>query len=502
MKATLISIKPSHQAEAAGRPALTPEELSATLARHSRNGDGFDEILKLVDHANPDASVDRIFKMVDYGHRSIADMAPVAINLEGVSCWLVYLIWSFSARAGGQECSTRYIGFQNSGAVDFSLTGLPEECRGEWHAFLETAIGHYHGMTALWRAAAEACPQIMRVPEADLDQAAAGDERSIRKVERLRRNFALDRARYWIPAAMLTNVGLVMPAGAWVDLCAMLLSHPVPEAYMLGHAIRDEMRLVVPRLIKHACTSREWVESLMNEIDDDRDMLFAPDMQGVPGEILTPEISVEIDTSRCLRRLPSLLHADVAIRAFACHTNRYAPLGRDARRVFVRYGIDGVALAELRDLNRHRTGYKVAPMVPLGFYGASDEIEQHIPAAAAVAASTHARAMTFGLDAVTRQRNWLRFSSPAHVYWSLLGTQVPFEHGTTLDKMAYTIALRTGAGAHFRYAGHMRSVHARLLERMPQLDGLIGVGDRRASTILRQRFDQFKQPTSPSFQAG
>jgi hypothetical protein len=25
---------------------------------------------------------------------------------------------------------------------------------------------------------------------------------------------------------------------------------------------------------------------------------------------------------------------------------------------------------------------------------------------------------------------------------------------------------------------------------------------RRASTILRQRFDQFKQPTSPSFQAG
>jgi hypothetical protein len=26
--------------------------------------------------------------------------------------------------------------------------------------------------------------------------------------------------------------------------------------------------------------------------------------------------------------------------------------------------------------------------------------------------------------------------------------------------------------------------------------------ERRASTILRQRFDQFKQPTSPSFQAG
>jgi len=31
---------------------------------------------------------------------------------------------------------------------------------------------------------------------------------------------------------------------------------------------------------------------------------------------------------------------------------------------------------------------------------------------------------------------------------------------------------------------------------------VVDLTERRASTILRQRSDQFKQPTSPSFQAG
>jgi hypothetical protein len=44
--------------------------------------------------------------MVDYGHQSIADMAPVALFMDGVSLLLAYLVWSLCPLAGGQESST------------------------------------------------------------------------------------------------------------------------------------------------------------------------------------------------------------------------------------------------------------------------------------------------------------------------------------------------------------------------------------------------------------
>jgi hypothetical protein len=47
-----------------------------------------------------------------------------------------------------------------------------------------------------------------------------------------------------------------------------------------------------------------------------------------------------------------------------------------------------------------------------------------------------------------------------------------------------------------------RDLVTRLLMAMGAAEVIAAKEGRRASTILRQRFDQFKQPTSPSFQAG
>jgi thymidylate synthase ThyX len=49
--------------------------------------------------------------MIDYGHQSIADMAPVAIFIDGISLWLAYHVWTLCPTAGGQESSTRYINY-------------------------------------------------------------------------------------------------------------------------------------------------------------------------------------------------------------------------------------------------------------------------------------------------------------------------------------------------------------------------------------------------------
>jgi anti-sigma factor ChrR (cupin superfamily) len=112
MKATHVSLRPTEAAAAAGRPALTPELLAACGARYSRSNAGLDAILARIDPAQLDRSVDSIFRLLDYGHQSIADMAPVAMFLDGISQWLAYYVWSLCSTAGGQESSTRYIRFE------------------------------------------------------------------------------------------------------------------------------------------------------------------------------------------------------------------------------------------------------------------------------------------------------------------------------------------------------------------------------------------------------
>ncbi len=109
MQVTCVGIKPTKALVEHGSPALTPELMAACGARYSRNGEGLSAILAKVDSANEDAAVDSIFRMVDYGHQSIADMVPVAMFIDGVSLWLALRLWWASPTAGGQESSTRYI---------------------------------------------------------------------------------------------------------------------------------------------------------------------------------------------------------------------------------------------------------------------------------------------------------------------------------------------------------------------------------------------------------
>src|SRR5690625_1672545 len=108
MKATALAIVPPQAAE--DSPKVTPELLASVLARYSRSNQGLGAILEKVDLANPDASIDRILKFVDYGHASIAGLTGgIAVALDGASMWLAYKLFEISQMADGQETSTRYI---------------------------------------------------------------------------------------------------------------------------------------------------------------------------------------------------------------------------------------------------------------------------------------------------------------------------------------------------------------------------------------------------------
>jgi len=448
MRATLVSLSPTQAATNAHRPALTPELLAATGARYSRSNEGLEAILAKIDPLNPDKSVDSIFKMVDFGHASIADLVPVAIFMDGISMWLAYYLWALCPLAGGQESSTRYIRLSADNLPDPNDIGIPESSQGEWKSAMESALDAYEKSLAFWENQAALHPELTRIPASLL---ADQSDKAQKTVARMKRNYAFDRARYFLPAALKTNVMMVQSARAWVSLCQQLLSHPLPEPQKLGALIREELALVAPRLIKHAAAQPSLVEASKQQ--EER---FSSAAEPFPPSMGEAQPLPFLDV------LPwhSQMGEDFS-RDLAFHDNRYAPIGEGLQMTGVRFGWEAVALADLRDLNRHRTGSKFVSWTPRGFYGAGDQAQNpHLDALLEVGEQLTSRAA----QAQGEQGG---------VYWFLLGAQFAFQHTTTADKFIYEAELRTGVGAHYRYAKHLRDVLELWYEKFPSTRGLI-----------------------------
>ena len=459
MNVIQVAINPTQASKDAGRPALTPELLAASGARYSRNNEGLESILSKIDPENPDKSVDSIFRMLDYGHQSIADMAPVAMFIDGISLWLAYYIWSICPTASGQESSTRYINYSAKEAVPPEELGITGSHGDAWRALISECYDGYAEALKLWQEIADDDPSQMRIPAALLNDPS---EKMQKKVARMKRNYAFDRARYFLPVSAPTNVMLLMSARAWTGLIQHLLSYPLPEAQKLGTKIREELLLAAPRLGKHATVKPSLEQGLAAEIDQVRQLSLQWDRKYLLNEICPahpPTAFVETFA-------PQEMTAD-AKHDLQFHDNRYAWIGPGLRRTTVRFGWQAVAMAELRDLNRHRTGSKWCPLIPRGFYCAADQLpdEKHKDALAKLA--------TIGRRAAAASRALLECGDPAYIYWTMLGTQYHFEHTTTADKFLYEAELRTGTGAHYRYARHLHDALELWYEQYPETKNLV-----------------------------
>jgi thymidylate synthase ThyX len=445
LRVTHVALTSTPDARAAGRPELTPELLSATGARYSRSIDGLDVILSKIDPSDMDAAVDRIFKFVDYGHASIADMAPVAMFIDGISMWLAYHIWSLVPTAGGQESSTRYIRIANDTLLGADVTGASDSN----HA--SAAMDIYNQALAYWEGIAEQFPALVRIPQGTPTKAAA----------RIRRNYAFDRARYFLPVTAQTNMMLVMSARGWVGLIQQLLASGLAEAEQVAAVMRDELALVTPRLIRHARLVDGIAAGIRaNQVEvSQRANVIPNDLASGFGEARDTAF-VDID-------VPADVTDAAMTSSFAFHDNRYGFVGDALRRTSVRFGWEAVTMAELRDLNRHRTGNKYCPMLPLGFYCALDEVPEGVDASPLEAWAQRGRQMTLAA------REGIAAGNPADIYKSLLGSQFFFEHTTTADKFIYEAELRTGTGAHYKYAKHLHDCLELWYKRFPETKGLV-----------------------------
>lgn len=435
MKVTGLALVPPPTA--AGLPKVTPELLASVLARYSRSNEGIHRILEKVDLANPDESIDRILKFVDYGHASIGGLTGgLAIALDDVSMWLAYKVFEIAQMADGQESSTRYITMAPTSLPRPEEIGLPADLAPRWTALMAGAFAAYNAEYARLDQAALANPGLVRLPP-DAKPAV---------VTRLRKNYALDRARYFIPFATRTNLGLVQSSRMWAATVKHLDSLPMPEAQAVARLIRDELLKVSPRLMRHSQAEKSYQEQARQELAGSLKL----GLERLSTAPLADQVWVKVD-----RDTPPWLPEDQSMADALRHrANRYGWQGKATRRMRVTFAWNNMAIAELRDLNRHRTGHRWTPLIQAGFYLPPE-----------IRAADHAALLREQADLT---RELMQRGSPAYVYSLLLGAQTPFEHSTHADKFIYEAELRTGMGAHFRYAEHLSAALREFHRQVPE----------------------------------
>jgi hypothetical protein len=322
--------------------------------------------------------------------------------------------------------------------------GIPGDLAGRWRDLLARSFEAYHAEYARLDALGTTEPQRVRLP--------AGASPAV--ATRLRKNFALDRARYFIPVATRTNVGLVQSSRMWAMTVKHLASLPHPEAQAAAALIRDELLKQSPRLMRHSHAEKSYEEQARQELETSL-TLGRERLSSAP---LADDVWVHVDRATP----PWLAERQPVAEALRHRANRYGQQGTATRRMRVSFAWNNLAVAELRDLNRHRTGHRYTPFIQAGFY-LPPEIDR----------SAHARLLN---DQLALTRELLDRGSPAYVYSLLLGAQTPFEHGTHADKFIYEAELRTGMGAHFRYAEHLSAALRRFLEEVPEARGWVTEG--------------------------
>jgi thymidylate synthase ThyX len=430
-------------------PTVTPELLASVLARYSRSNKGLDAILASVDKSAPDASVDAIFRFVDYGHASITGMTGgIAVAIDGLSMFLAYKLFDIAQLCDGQESSTRYIKMDRSSIPAPNEVGIPQNCAERWESFTARAFETYREVYDTLDDKVRRNPDIIALP-------AGVDEKVI---DRIRKNYALDRARYLIPFAAKTNAAYVMTARAWADTLCRLESLPLPEAAACAGLVRAELDKFVPRMTRHSFKTPAS-ESQANRLSSYG--ISEIGKYGVCVDNIADEVYLDVADGRPAF-LPDLQSIE---EAFDGKENRYSEVGTSVRRATVRAAWNNMAVAELRDLNRHRSGYRFSPLCPKGFYIPEDVKHPKI--------GELLKDYKALVESIASQEN----GAAAYVYALLLGTQVAFEHSTHLDKFIYEIELRTGLGAHFRYAEHLLKASEVLIQKMPGLAPFVQKGN-------------------------
>ncbi|HLJ25189.1 MAG TPA: FAD-dependent thymidylate synthase [Candidatus Angelobacter sp.] len=222
---------------------VDPEVQAYAMAKYSRSALSMKESLKEISEQKAEQFLNTFY--LQYGHRSIADLAHLAFAVEKLSI-LAAIVLVDEQRWDGQERSTRYQNFKKSGyfVPDFAgddnlkakYCGTLDFLFAEYEIFTQEMLRYYTGQVAR--------------PEGMAEEA----------YTRTLRARAFDNSRYLLPLATNTSLGQIVSARTLESQIARLLSSPYSEVRCLGELLKQAAR--EPSFNVYAESHRSLIEEI------------------------------------------------------------------------------------------------------------------------------------------------------------------------------------------------------------------------------------------------
>jgi thymidylate synthase ThyX len=303
-----VTAMPSIEPDPSQAPAIEvyavygaePEIQAYAMAKYSRSSLSMKESLKEISRQKAEKFLNTFY--FQYGHRSIADLAHIALAIERLSI-LAAIAVADEQRWDGQERSTRYQNFSESG---YYTPVLGASTRSLYTTAITALFSEYDLLSEqMFRYLAHITPK----PSAMKQEA----------YERTLRARAFDISRYLLPLATNTSLGEIVNARTLESQIVRLLSHTHQEVRHLGE------------LLKRAATSPAYnvnEQSLRETVEQIR--ALSPEMGSRAENELLREVRVaptlvkyadpnsyEIESRRELRQAARELMANARIQAAA-----------------------------------------------------------------------------------------------------------------------------------------------------------------------------------------
>jgi thymidylate synthase ThyX len=222
---------------------VEPEIQAYAMAKYSRSALSMKESLQEINQQKAEKFLNTFY--FQYGHRSIADLAHIALAIEKLSI-LAAIAVADEQRWDGQERSTRYQDFKKSGYFTPAF-GKDEQARSLYKNTIEDLFAEYESLSE------QMFRYLMGITPKPTEMKQEGYERTLRAR-------AFDISRYLLPLATNTSLGEIVNARTLESQVSRLLAHTHGEVRRLGE------------LLKRAATSpaynvnRESLERLVKDI--------------------------------------------------------------------------------------------------------------------------------------------------------------------------------------------------------------------------------------------
>lgn len=427
-------------------------------ARLSRSRDNIYDIIDSVSENNVDSD-GRIEKItVNYGHRSVGDMANINVFIDKVPMFLAMKLFYLIPALSGQENSTRYIDFSNYSYLN--PTGqLSNKSVEEYNLIMQGWMSLYDKAFVYY-----------------YDQLRDLYQPNNKKEEQALTARSLDCARHFIPMGITTNLFIQASATQWSIVISKLRASAYYADRVLGECLyqllsgNEELTSLgyvpeAPGLIRHADANykvRDMYHALLTQLKEYKDLIVNKEV----------EPNTQLYKSTVFSRLLNLYYDlysneykteyDIPyIQTILDYCNRHTEM--PALCDFGQYTISTfVDIGSLKDFNRHRSLERFIPYLEdeyrlkntFKFIPAQYKVDHSLLLKEAnqlllrISELSTKVAFDYKVDYLdyeyTQLTEWIKYLLPH-------GTEMYAEFGISLKDISYVYDLRVRPGGHINY---------------------------------------------------